>query len=98
TQMVPMGPAVPHWELFVFTGARPRLNLYNALLQGQFRDSVHTVGIERATLEWDLGVAAFIPALHTQVSWNMLTGRTPEFKGSQRAHTWGSIVLTIGKQ
>jgi len=82
------------WELFLFGGARPKLNLYNALLQGQFRDSVYTVGIKPATLEWDLGVAAYIPLLRTQLSWNALTGRTPEFKGSTRSHNWGSIVLS----
>lgn len=82
------------WELFLFGGARPKLNFYNALLQGQFRNSVYTVGIKHATLEWDLGVAAYIPLLRTQLSWNALAGRTPEFKGSTRSHEWGSIVLT----
>jgi hypothetical protein len=82
------------WEFFMFAGVRPRLNVYNALLQGQFRDSVHTVGIKHATLEWDLGAAAFIPPLRTQVSWNVLAGRTSEFKGgTPRTHTWGSIVV-----
>ena len=82
------------WELFLFGSARPKLNFYNALLQGQFRDSAYTVGIKHATLEWDLGVAAYVPCLHTQVSWNALAGRTPEFKGSTRSHSWGSIVFT----
>ena len=86
------------WELFLFGGARPKLNFYNALLQGQFTDSVYTVGIKPATLEWDLGVAAYIPLLRTQLSWNALTGRTPEFKGSTRSHNWGSIVLTYASR
>lgn len=87
--------AKPAWEFFVFAGARPRLNLYNALLQGQFRDSVHTVDIRRGTLEWDLGVAAYIPVLRLQVTWNAMAGRTSEFKGGpSRTHTWGSIVAT----
>jgi len=85
----------PQWELFVFAGARPRFNIYNALLQGQFRESVHTVGIKHGTLEWDLGVAAFIPALRLQLSWNALAGRTSEFNGGPpRTHTWGSVVAT----
>jgi hypothetical protein len=83
------------WELFLFAGARPKLNIYNALLQGQFRDSVHTVAIKPGTLEWDLGVAAFIPALRMQLSWNVLAGRTSEFKGgTPRTHTWGSLIAT----
>jgi hypothetical protein len=83
------------WELFLFAGARPRLNIYNALLQGQFRESVHTVGIKYGTFEWDLGVAAFIPALRMQLTWNALTGRTSEFKGgTPRSHSWGSLVAT----
>jgi hypothetical protein len=83
------------WELFVFGGVRPRFNIYNALLQGQFRESVYTVGIKRATVEWDLGAAAFIPALRMQISWNVLAGRTSEFEGTQpRTHTWGSIIFT----
>ena len=85
----------PEWELFLFTGVRPRLNLYNALLQGQFRDSVHTVGIRRGQVEWDLGAAVFVPFLRLQVTWNALAGRSSEFTGGQaRTHTWGSLVGT----
>lgn len=86
-------PPLP-WELFLFGGARPKLDIYDALLQGQFRNSVYTVGIKHGTLEWDLGIAAYIPLLRTQLSWNALAGRTPEFKGSTRSHEWGSIVVT----
>ena len=83
------------WELFVFAGARPRLHLYNALLQGQFRDSAHTVDIKRGTVEWDLGAAVYIPRIHLQVVWNMLAGRTPEFEGgTPRTHTWGALIAT----
>jgi Uncharacterized protein conserved in bacteria (DUF2219) len=89
----------PEWELFLFAGARPRLNIYNALLQGQFRESVHTVGIKREQLEWDLGVAAFIPVLRLQLTWNLLAGRTPEFTGGRpRTHTWGSVVATYARR
>lgn len=94
-QNVGAGSHRGEWELFLFTGVRPRLNIYNALLQGQFRKSVYTVGIKHAQLEWDLGVAAFIPKLRTLVSWNVLAGRTSEFKGGpSRTHTWGSVVLS----
>jgi hypothetical protein len=88
---------MPRWEFFVFAGARPRLNIYNALLQGQFRDSVHTVDIRREQFEWDLGVSASI--LRLRLTWNVLAGRTPEFTGGQsRTHTWGSLVATYTKR
>jgi hypothetical protein len=84
------------WDAFLFAAVRPRVNLYNALLQGQFRESVHTVDPKLGTLEWDLGAAVFVPRLRLQVSWNALAGRTSEFKGGKaRTHTWGSIVATI---
>ena len=87
--------SIPQWELFAFGGVRPRLNFYNALLQGQFRESTHTVDINHGTLEWDLGVAAYIPKIRTQVMWNALAGRTSEFEGGiPRTHTWGSIAVT----
>ncbi len=87
------GSAPSTWELFLFGSARPRLNFYNALLQGQFRESVYTVGIKHETLEWDLGVAAYIPFLRLQLTWDAYAGRTPEFTGSTRTHTWGSIIV-----
>jgi len=87
---------VPRWELFAFASARPRLNLYNALLQGQFRDSVHTVDIKPATLEWDVGVSAYIPRWRFQITWNALAGRTSEFEGgASRTHTWGALIFTF---
>ncbi|HYC62000.1 MAG TPA: lipid A-modifier LpxR family protein [Thermoanaerobaculia bacterium] len=91
-----------NWELFAFAGVRPRLNIYNALLQGQFAASVHTVDPKPVTLEWDLGVALYVPRIRTQVTWNAFAGRTPEFEGgTPRTHTWGSIIVTFvarGKQ
>jgi hypothetical protein len=86
---------LPRWELFVFAGARPRLNFYNALLQGQFRDSVHTVDLKHTVFEWDLGVSAFIPKARLRLTWNALAGRTSEFEGGPpRTHTWGSVSAT----
>ncbi len=82
----------PQWELFLYGGARPRVVAYNALLQGQFRSSVHTVKPRRLVAEWEGGVAAFVPFIRTQVIWQIGQGRSPEFQGSRRTHTWGSIV------
>jgi hypothetical protein len=86
------------YDLFLFAGGRPQFNIYNALLQGQFRKSAYTVGIKRGTFEWDLGVAAVIRPLRLRLSWNALAGRTSEFKGARppRTHTWGSIIATWG--
>ena len=88
-------PSPPRWELFLFAGIRPRFNIYNALLQGQFRESVHTVEIRHEQVEWDLGVSAYIPACRLQATWNAFAGRTSEFKGGRpRTHTWGSVILS----
>jgi hypothetical protein len=85
----------PRWELFLFGGMRPRFNIYNALLQGQFRESVHTLPIRRLQVEWDAGAAVFLPFARTQITWNALPGRTSEFRvGKARTHTWGSLVGT----
>jgi hypothetical protein len=90
-QKLSMGPR--QWELFFFAGVRPRLNIYNALLQGQIKNSVHTVDIKPGTLEWDLGLAGSFRRV--QVSWNMFAGRTSEFKGgTPRTHNWGSFIVT----
>lgn len=85
----------PNWELFLFAGARPRLVAYNALLQGQFKDSVHTVVPRRAVVEWEGGVVAFVPWIRTQFVWQAAQGRSPEFEKSQRSHTWGSLLAVF---
>jgi hypothetical protein len=86
----------PTGELFLFAGLRPRIIGYNALLQGQFRSSAHTLSaseIERLQLEWDLGVAGFIRPLRLQLVWNFLPGRSAEHKKAEaRAHSWGSLM------
>jgi hypothetical protein len=51
-------------ELYVWAGAKVRLRLYNALLQGQFRDSeveIRSSDIERAVFEAWLGVTWELP-------------------------------------
>jgi hypothetical protein len=85
----------PRWELFLYGGFRPRLVAYNALLQGQFRSSVHTVTPRRLVAEWEGGVATFIPWLRTSLVYQFAQGRSPEFKGSARTHTWGSVVAVF---
>jgi hypothetical protein len=85
------------WELFVFSGLRPKLVGYNALLQGQFRSSVHTVTPRRLVAEWEGGVAAFIPLIRTQIVAQFAQGRSPEFKGSGRSHAWGSLLVVYSR-
>lgn len=85
----------PNWELFLFGGVRPKVVAYNALLQGQFNDSVHTVTPRRLLAEWEGGVAAFAPWIRTQVVWQLAQGRSPEFGGSRRTHTWGSLMAVF---
>ena len=88
---------VPAWELFLFAGVRPRLIAYNALLQGQFRNSAYTIDagdVNRAQLEWELGVGTYVPIIRSQLIWNAFAGRSAEFSGPfARTHTWGSFML-----
>ena len=86
---------LPRWELFLYGGARPKLVAYNALLQGQFKSSVHTVTPRRFFAEWEGGIAAFVPLIRTQLVWQFAQGRSPEFRGSDRAHTWGSLLAVF---
>lgn len=83
------------WELFVYGGVRPRLVAYNAMMQGQFKDSVHTVTPRRLVAEWDGGLAAYVPFIRTQLVWQFAQGRSPEFEGSRRVHTWGSLLAVF---
>lgn len=92
-----LGRKAATWEFFAFGALRPRVIAYNALLQGQFRQSAHTFSgseIERLQVEWDLGLAALIRPLRLQLVWNAYPGRSADFKGPQaRTHTWGSLML-----
>lgn len=88
---------IPRTELFLFGGVRGRLVGYNALLQGQFKDSDHTVTPERLIYETDLGIAALLRfgKVNLQGVWNMGAGRSPEFKSPlARRHTWGSLMFS----
>lgn len=90
-------------EAFVFGASRPRLVAYNALLQGQFRESVHTLSgsdIRRALVEYETGIAvsARFGENRFGLTWVYVAGRTAEFKGPmERTHTWGSAYLTMAR-
>lgn len=90
-------PDVPRYELFLFGGLRGRLVGYNALLQGQFKNSDHTVTPERLIAETDFGLAATVRVakVNVQAVWNVGAGRTAEFKSTlARRHTWGSLMFS----
>lgn len=86
------------WELFAFGGARARVVGYDAILQGQFRHSVHTVRPRRLVGEWEGGVGVGVPAgpWRIQTVIGLAQGRTTEWRGAQ-AHpaTWGSVSIAI---
>jgi hypothetical protein len=97
-QMAPAGE--PRRELFAFGLARPRVVGWNALLQGQFRESVHTVRVKRLIGEWEGGVGASLPVgqWHLQAVAQFVQGRTTEFVAPKaRLYTWGTILLMVSR-
>ncbi len=95
-----LAPSTEHrHELYAFIGMRPRVVAYNALLQGQFRESVHTLpsrDVEHLLLELDAGIALTIPIRrHALGVVFTASGRTPEHRRAlRRTHRWGSVLLT----
>ncbi len=87
-------------EVLVFAGARPRFIAYNALLNGQFRESAHTFGWSRTNhflLEFESGAEVAIPFARNAIAITFLpwVGRTAEYSGPMsRTHYWGSIFLS----
>lgn len=90
----------PRWDLFAFGLARPRVVVWNALLQGQFRESEHTVRVKRLIGEWEGGFGASWPAgrWHLQAVVQVAQGRTTEFVAPKaRLYTWGTIMLMMSR-
>lgn len=91
---------VRRWDLFAFAALRPRVVLYNALLQGQFRDSVHTVTPQRLLGEWESGVGASVPVKGWQLQAvvQLAQGRTADYIGAKARHyTWGTVGLFVSR-
>lgn len=91
-------------EFYLLGGFRPIFVLYNALLNGQFKRSVHTINFQDTKhflLEWDIGVAGRIPLFSNSIldiKWKIFSGRTAEFMLagiSPRSHYWGGIDLSF---
>lgn len=97
----PLGHRGRHWELFLHANIRPRLTLYNALLQGQFRESRVTVGsrdIDRLQGEVDVAAVLFAPICNggVQLSWSPLIMRTRDARVvNYSTHRWGSATIGV---
>jgi hypothetical protein len=92
----PLGVGAPP-EIFVFAGARAKLRVYNAFLQGQFRHSDLTYG------EGDVNKA--LTEVWAGVEWRTSSGwalqylarwESPELRrgSGSRSFTWGSIEIS----
>ena len=92
----PLGLDAPP-EIFVFAGARAKLRVYNAFLQGQFRHSDLTYG------EGDVNKT--LAEVWAGVEWRTSSGwalqylarwESPELRGGSgsRSFTWGSIEIS----
>ena len=84
-------------EYFVWGGAMLRLRAYNALLQGQFRDSRVTFSRNelRALLgeAWLGATAAATARIHLSF---VLRAQSPELRtGDQSVPVWGSIIVSV---
>ncbi len=97
---VPLGGAGRGGEIYLYGSAKPILMGYNALLNGQFRSSVHTFSfseINHVLFEWSYGIGFFIPFKkeHRGIRGNVgAAGRSSEYNSPRsRAHHWGSINL-----
>lgn len=91
------------FEMYLFGSLRPTFILYNALLNGQFKKSVHTLSFQdmrHCILEFDGGGAFSIPFCKNNLLELRLrmSGRSPEFEFHSRLprwHYWGGIDLVF---
>ena len=83
-------------EFYFWFGASVKYRFYNAILQGQARDSAVTFG--RSGLEHVIGEAWMGVTKEFGRGWRgslVIRGRTEEIKGpSAREPVWGSIILS----
>lgn len=90
------------WELYGWASGGVKYWLYNALLQGQFRNSDVTVSssdLKGLVGEYHFGVTGGVR--FSNLWWNLtysVAGRTAEFEGlNERSHYWGGVYLTASK-
>lgn len=90
-------------EVYLLANGGPVFMLYNALLNGQFRHSDHTVDfahMRHLFVQFNLGLAAKIPIRNTAIDlrWKILSGRTAEFElpgRDTRSHYWGGLDILV---
>jgi hypothetical protein len=85
------------FEIAAFASGRLRVVGYNALLQGQFKDSPVTFNsaeINRAVLEGEVGLSVGVKSCSALLTF---ARRSAEFNvGQARAHTFGGVHLICG--
>ncbi len=86
----------PRDEFFLWSGARVRYRFYNAILQGQFRDSPVTYRadeLHRGIVEAWIGVSKQM--FDTYRLSFVVRGRTREIKGVDRVNPiWGGVIVS----
>jgi outer membrane protein LpxR len=92
----PLGLNAPA-EIFVFAGARAKVRVYNAYLQGQFRHSDLTYG--QGSLNQLLGEAWAGVEVRTSSGWAveyLARWESPELRSGigSRSFVWGSIEVS----
>jgi len=96
-QPSPQAPSSGRGEMYFFAGAKVRLRAYNAFLQGQFRDSAHTLSGE--DLNHVIGEAWFGFATRlsagTQISY-AVRYETAEIRHglANRSPIWGGVTIS----
>jgi len=96
-QPAPLAPASDRGELYVFAGAKVRVRAYNAFLQGQFRDSVHTLSaddLNHVIGEAWIGITSRLSG-GTQLSYT-LHYETAEIREgvANRSPVWGAVTIS----
>lgn len=91
---------VRRWDVFAFALVRPRLVAYNALVQGQFRDSVHTVRPRHVLGESEGGIGVSLPikSFQVQAVMQLAQWRTADFVGPKARHySWGTVGVLVSR-
>ncbi|MDJ0741067.1 MAG: lipid A deacylase LpxR family protein [Gammaproteobacteria bacterium] len=91
-------PSLRDDELYVWAAGRLRAVAYDALLQGQFRDSEVTVsGDDMRRLVWEggVGVTKAWPGLQVTFAINAKAGDT-ELPRAPEQHVWGGLYFSWG--
>lgn len=92
------------FELYISSEFKPTLMLYNALLQGQFRNSAYTISGNKTNpfmYTWNNGIGAnlsFFKRVNINAVYNFYAYKSPEFRRQNyhgRGHAWGGGYLTV---